>query len=101
MRNLDRIGTIQQATETNTNGSVSRTWSTFLTYPFALDSSNGNEQKNGDKIEGVQTLIITGRWFNGITSEMRMYYDGAYWNIEGVAEMGRKERLVLTLRKND
>lgn len=101
MRTLDRIGTIKRATETNTNGSVTKTWATFLTYPFAMDSSNGSEQKNADKIEGVQTLIITGRWFNGINSEMKMTIDGVDWNIEGVAEMGRKERLILTLRKND
>jgi len=101
MRNLDRLGTIQSRTTTNTNGSVTYTWSDLITYPFALDSSNGQEQKNGDKIEGVQTLIITGRWYNGITSEMKMVIDGVSWNIEGVAEQGRKERLILTLRKND
>lgn len=101
MRNLDRIGTIESATVTNTNGSVTKTWATVVTYPFALDSSNGNEQKNSDKIEGVQRLIVTGRWYPGITSEMRMVIDSENWNIEGVAEMGRHDRLILTLRKND
>lgn len=101
MRNLDRVGVIQVATETNTDGSVTKTWATYVTYPFALDSSNGGESKNGDKIESVQTLICTGRWYPNITSEMRMYYEGAYWNIEGISEQGRKDRLVFTLRKND
>jgi head-tail adaptor len=101
MRNLDKIGTIKQRTETNTNGSVTSSWATVVNYPFALDSSNGAEQKNADKIEGVQTLIVTGRYYAGITSEMKMVIDSIDWNIEGIAEMGRKERLILTLRKND
>jgi len=101
MRNLDRIGTIKTPTVTNTDGSVTKSWATVIDYPFALDSSNGQENKNADKMEGVQTLIITGRWYNGLTSEMKMTIDGVDWNIEGIAEMGRKERLILTLRKND
>lgn len=42
---------------------------------------------------GVRTAKIRIRWRKDITSDMRIRHDGAWWSIDGIAELGRREAL--------
>lgn len=101
MKACDRIGIIEQVTETNVNGSISSAWTTVVSYPFYLETNQGTETKNGGGIESVATMIVSGRYYPGLNTKMRMNIGGQYWNITAIDEFGRNERLRITMRKND
>lgn len=68
--------TIQQATETpDSAGQPIRTWSTFVAnYPVAVDSVAGGEVLRGRQVSAETQIVFAGRWYAGVTAEMRVVY---------------------------
>jgi SPP1 family predicted phage head-tail adaptor len=76
-RRRNRI-TIQQATNTlDAAGQPIPTWSTYLAdYPVAIDSVAGGEVLRGRQVSAETTLVFSGRWYTGVTTQMRVSYEG-------------------------
>lgn len=70
--------TVQQASETlGTSGQPLRTWTTYLAdYPVAIDQVAGNEVLRGRQVSAQAQIVFSGRWYAGVTTQMRVTYDG-------------------------
>lgn len=81
-RKRNRI-TIQQATEAQDSaGQPIRTWSTYLAdYPVAVDDVAGGENLRGRMVAAEATIVFAGRWYAGVTAEMRVVYGSRTLNI--------------------
>jgi SPP1 family predicted phage head-tail adaptor len=76
-RKRNRI-TLQQATETlDGAGQPIRTWTTYLAdYPVAIDQVTGGEALRGRQVSAETEIVFSGRWYAGVTAQMRVSYDG-------------------------
>ena len=80
-RRRNRI-TLQQATEAlDGAGQPIRTWTTYLAdYPVAIDQVTGGltggETLRGRQVSAETEIVFSGRWYAGVTAQMRMSYDG-------------------------
>ena len=99
---LDRKIGIQEATSTtNEFGENIQSWSTF-SQPWAeVKYSSGSESfVDGIEVEG-QTLTFIIRYRAGITTKMRVVFDGVTYDIEGIEEPKRREMLQLNCRSRE
>lgn len=74
-RKRNRI-TIQQATSTlDAAGQPIRTWTTYLAdYPVAIDQVTGGEVLRGRQVSAETQIVFAGRWYEGVTTQMRVIY---------------------------
>lgn len=94
---LDRRITIEQETETvSPSGGVVVTWATVATVWAAKMDVRPRERYAAATDLATETTTFRIRWRSGITPEMRITYDGKVYNIEGIAEVGRRIALDLT-----
>lgn len=93
---LDRKITIEQATETtNDFGEPIKTWATYCQPWAQIKYSPGNESY-ADNIEvQTQTVRFIIRYRSGITTKMRVLFDGVTYDIDGIMEPKRREMLEL------
>ncbi len=69
--------TIQQATTApDAAGQPIPTWTTYLAdYPVAIDQVTGGETLRGRQVSAQAMLVFSGRWYPGVTTQMRVVYD--------------------------
>jgi len=91
---MDRKITIQNFTETtNSYGETVQTWTDFATVWADVKQQSARETWSAGKISEVEKTF-TIRYMDGITSEMRIQYDGQNYQITGAPrEIGRREGL--------
>jgi len=103
--NMDRRITLQSRTASTDGwggqdeswGDIATVWAAYKPAPMTgLALTNMSEQPQF--IEKA-TFII--RFRNDVTTDMRISYNGAYWKVIGMAEMGRKDRLQIAAVKTD
>lgn len=95
----DRKITIQNfTTAKNAYGEDVRSYATFL-QPYAeiqrvgsIGGSEGGEQSRETATKRLNFLI---RWYDNITEDMRVVYDGRNYDIISIHEIGRNEGLVI------
>jgi SPP1 family predicted phage head-tail adaptor len=98
---LDRRIVIEQyTTTTDAYGQRVESWTTFATVWAKIMYEGGGEdfeaeQKTANRI--VKFLIR----YASVTEKMRVSYASAYYDIENIEEVGRKNYLVLRCKKND
>lgn len=94
---MNRRVVIQSKIQTqDATGQPVETWSTFRTARAARQDMRGRERFRSDQELAERTSIFTMRWFSGLTAEMRLSHDDLFWDIEGIAELGRRVALEVT-----
>lgn len=91
---LDRKIIIESTSESRgAFGEVTDTWATYATLWAQAIPISGKERLASDRTVAVRGYKFKTRWISGVTAKMRVSYDGEYWNIIGIAEIGRREGL--------
>ncbi len=93
---LDRQITIERQAETvAASGSVSKTWTTVATVRAELVQLAAEEYLAGFGEADTGGAVFRIRYLEGITTADRVTFDGATYDIEEIAELGRKRGLEL------
>lgn len=93
---LDRQITIERQTETvAASGSVSKAWTTLATVRAELVQLAAEEYLAGFGEADTGGAVFRIRYVAGITTADRVTFDGATYDIEEIAELGRKRGLEL------
>lgn len=100
---LDRRIIIQSPTETRAaNGEVLESWATLATvwagvkYPKSMGSDEGIEQ---GRFTATTPVEFTIRFRSDVTTKMRISYQGGYFQIARINEIGRRDMLKLVTEK--
>lgn len=97
--NLDRRIVIESATEAQDSyGEAIKTWSTFATVWAKATPNRGDERFAANQIVAQADSMFRIRWQSGVTTKMRINYDGQIYDIVYLAELGRHEALDLYAR---
>lgn len=89
---LDRRITIEQYTVTRDSyGGEPKSWSTWATVWAEKRDKKGREylEQSGEHTERETVFKI--RYQDGLSTDMRILCDGRYYDIIGLAELGRRE----------
>lgn len=90
----DRQITIQQATVAqDTFGEPDETWATLAVVWAQVIPKTGREYFKADQRISEADTIFRIRYRSDITSKMRISYNNQFYNINGMAELGRQEAL--------
>ncbi len=88
---------VQQVTETqDETGQPVESWATIRTVKAARKDVRGFERLRAQQELAERTSVFTMRWFSGLDAKMRLSHDGLIWDIEGIAELGRRVALEVT-----
>lgn len=76
---------IESKTSTiNSYGDPVDTWATFSTQWVEIASQSGKEFLNAKEQNSSVSMVLTSRYVDGVTPEMRINYGGRYFNILAV-----------------
>lgn len=96
---LDRKIVIESYTETkNEYGESVGDYSTYHTCFAHVQKAGGNEREEGQKKTATNKVKFKIRFFDGIDETMRVVYNGKYYDIREIQELGR-EGLWLTAQR--
>lgn len=88
---LDRYIVIQEFSNvTNAIGEVTKSWSTFHECFAQLQGAGGSEKEEASKNTATRMVKFKIRFFDGITEDMRILYNGNYYDIHEIQELGRE-----------
>ena len=99
---LDRLIVIETPTEGQDDyGGRALTWVTFATVWAKVTPTRGRETVAADQVVAQADTVFRIYWLSGLTTKMRVSYDGQLYDIAHLAEIGRREGLDLmaTLRR--
>lgn len=66
-----------------------------------LSFGTGAEKQEGKQVVGDQVNIFTVRYKPSLSQDQVIEYEGRYYDIEGVKEIGRRKYIALTARQKD
>ena len=95
---LNRIISIEKPTVARDSfGSEILTWGELAEVWASVNQTGVSEKfvNDANRELALRTAQITIRWLPDIEEDMRVIYDGLIWDIEGIAEIGRREGLNL------
>ena len=97
---LDRRITIQTPTDGQGEeyGEVTQTWTDWLETYANVYSGGGREFEAAKQINADIDTQFQIRWISGLSPKMRIYYDGLYYDIYRIQEVGRRQRLNIWAR---
>jgi SPP1 family predicted phage head-tail adaptor len=91
---LDRRITIQQPTPgAGLHGEPTETWSDFATVWANAYAGPGKEFVAARQINAEVSMQFQIHWISDLSTTMRIFYDGKYFDIVDIAEVGRRERI--------
>jgi SPP1 family predicted phage head-tail adaptor len=92
-RDLDRYITIEQVTYTaNSINEQVAAWTTFAQVWASKHDLVGREFSLANQAAtAVIDTLFRSWWLDGISAAMRISLEGSYWNVHGIAELGRRE----------
>jgi SPP1 family predicted phage head-tail adaptor len=91
---LDRRITIEQATQgVGPFGEPVETWAALATVWANAYAGSGKEFVAARQINAEVSMQFQIRWIADLSTTMRILYDGKYFDIVDIAEVGRHERL--------
>lgn len=92
--------TIQNATETNTSGSLSQSWGTYATVWSAVEPLSGREYFQSQQVTAEVTTRFRIRYRSGVTPLMRISWDSRTFEIQSVIRDATNNReMVLMCRE--
>ena len=94
---LDRWITIEEFSAVqDAFGQETETWTEFATvWPEKVDVK-ARERFTAQQEIADETTRFRMRWLTGITPKMRIVHDGKTYDIEGIAELGRRVGMEIT-----
>lgn len=93
---FDRQITIERETETvAASGAVSKTWATVATIRAGLVQRSADEYLTGFGEAETGSVVFRVRYLAGITTADRVTFDGAVYDLDEIAELGRRRGLEL------
>ena len=95
---LDRIITIQQRTVTGDGfGGEVVTWADFAEVwaSFRPRTSTETFRNESNITQAETTAAFRIRWRDDLDETMRVVFEGDEWDIEGIIEVGRRDKLDL------
>ena len=88
---IRRILVQSPPTAKDAGGELTGTWSTFYTTYAKIVDENANEGKTeGTEVMTVNRLFII-RYKSTLTNNMRILFDGDFWQIVGIKQIGNNE----------
>lgn len=97
---LDRRIIIESKSEViASNGQRTLTWSTFLTVWSNPVEKDGLEKTDDSNRSTKRMVNFRVRYNSTITNEMRIKWDGEWYKIEDIKELGRQEGLIINTTK--
>lgn len=91
IHSLDRKIVIESQTDTqNALGEWSSSWATYHTCFAAVSRFGGAEKLEGGKTTATNKIRFKIRFFAGISEEMRVLYNGRYYDIIEIQELHRE-----------
>ena len=99
---LNRLITIERHTETVTaSGAVSLTWTPIATVRAELVRQSATEFLSGFGEGESVTVIFRVRYLRGVTTADRIVFEGTAYDLQEVAEIGRRRGLELRVVTSD
>lgn len=96
---LDRLITIEQPVDVQgVAGGATETWSTFQQVWSQVLPLRGREYFAAQQVNAEVDATFRIRWIAGVTPKMRIDYGGVKYDIQHIAEIGRREGLDLLAR---
>lgn len=93
---LDRRVTIQQRTlGQSASGAATETWADFATVWAGKRDLKGREFFDAQKENAEISTEFRLRWRSDVTAEMRLQLDGLTYDIVSIAELARREGLLI------
>ncbi len=97
---LDREITIERETETVApSGAVSKVWAPVATVRAELVQQSADEYLAGFGEAEGDNVVFRVRYLAGITTADRVSYAGDTYDIDGIAEFGRRKILEIRAKK--
>lgn len=94
---LDRRITFQEPDpQTSPSGARTRDWKDVVTVWAGFRPMPGRERFQSPQTLATRTGIWRIRWRSDIHERMRFLFRGQPWQIDGIAEIGRREGLEIT-----
>ena len=94
---LDRLITIGEFTSVQDSyGQEIETWPEFATVWAEKIDIKARERFAAQQDIAEETTRFRIRWLAGVTPKMRIQHDGKTYDIEGIAELGRRAGLEIT-----
>lgn len=87
---FDHKITIQHKTDTQTYGEVITTWSNFAVVWALIEPTVGREYFAAQQIVDEALFKITIRYLDGVTTKMRVLFNGEYYDIRDVGNPSTK-----------
>lgn len=76
--------------EQDSFGEPSGSWATYVVRWAEKIDKGGREFFQGGTVDETMCMFIV-RWVEGLTTKMRISYDGGYYDIIGFKELGRQD----------
>lgn len=96
---LDRYVTIEQKTKTrDAYGAEIETWTTFAQVWASKRDIRGREYFAAQQVNAETDTVWRIRWIAGVKAEMRINWNGTLYDIQDIAEIGRREGLEIMAR---
>ena len=96
---LDRQITIEEATTAQDSyGQPLETWTTFAVVWAAKVDIKARERFTANQPLAEETTRFRIRYLDNLTPQMRVRHDGKVYDIQGIAELGRRVGLEITAR---
>ena len=80
----------------NQFGEITQTWVTVGVVWAAWNYAAGNEKYIAEEKTTIQNVLFTIRWRPDVNTLCRLNYKGAIYQIDAVAELGRRQGLILS-----
>lgn len=92
----------QQLVVKNSTGEVETTgWTTFKTLWCRVVPMTATERFKAAEVHASKVSKFWVRWMSGIETTMRIYFDGKYYRITGISEVGRRDYLEIVAEALD
>ena len=97
---LDRLIVIEsKSLVIDSYGQRTNTWATFLSVWSRPIQKDGMEETNDNNRGTKRKVDFRVRWNSTITNEMRVLWEGDYYKIEDIKELGREDGLQIITSK--
>lgn len=99
---LDRLITIQRKLTTkNSTGNESESYYDLINLWSSMRAYTGTEKTESSEIVASGFYVFKSRYSNNVKPKDRISYNGNYYDIVSVIELGRKDGLEITAKWKD
>lgn len=93
---LRHLVTIEQNAQTQNpaTGEIVTGWNTYATTYAGIYPMSGREYMAAQQVQGQQIVQIMVRFIPGVTPDMRVNWNGTYYNIQAVLDVESRERVL-------